>query len=84
MLLDHHFIDVELKSVSETVEHNMVTYHKIKNISPQDFSNNMGNTLGKLDLEAMDLYQAVETFNNSKIGPKQACPSEITYSESNA
>ena len=65
MFLDHHFIDVKLKSVSETVEHKTVTYRKLKNISPQDFSNDMGNTLGKLDLEAMDLYQAVETFNNS-------------------
>ena len=65
MLLDHHFIDVKLQSASETGEHKMVTYRKLKNISPQDFSNNVGNTLGKLDLEAMDLYQAVETCNNS-------------------
>ena len=65
MLLDHHFIDVKLKSVSETVEYKIVTYCKLKNISPEDFSNDVGNTLGELDLEAMDLYQAVETFNNS-------------------
>ena len=56
MLLDHHFIDVKLKSVSETVEYKMVTYCKLKNISPQDFSNDVGNTLGDLDLEAMGLY----------------------------
>ena len=70
MLSDHHFIDVKLKSVGETGEHKMVTYCKLKNISPQDFSNDVGNTLSQLDLEAMDLYQAVETFNNSNIGPK--------------
>ena len=29
-----------------------------------DFSNDVGNTLGELDLGTMDLYQAVETFNN--------------------
>ena len=85
MLLDHHFIDVMLKSASETVACERITYHKLENISPQDFSNDVGNILGELDLDAMDLYQAVETFNNSlKVSPKQACPIEITYSESNA
>ena len=65
MLSDHHFIDIMLKSASETVECERITYRKLKNISPQDFSNNVGNILGELDLEAMDLFQAVETFNNS-------------------
>ena len=65
MLSDHHFIDVKLKSVSETVEYKTVTYCKLKNISPYNFSNDVGNTVGELDLEAMDLYQAVETFNTS-------------------
>ena len=65
MLLDHHFIDVMLKSASETVDCERITYHNSKIFSPQDFSNDVGNVLGELDLEAMDLYQAVETFNNS-------------------
>ena len=65
MLSDHHFIDVRLISASERVECEMITYHKLKNISPQDFSIDVGNTLGELDLEAMDIHQAVETFNNS-------------------
>ena len=55
MLSDHHFIDVKLKSASETVECETIIYCKLKNISPQDFSNDVGNTLGALDLEAMDL-----------------------------
>ena len=53
MLSDHHFIDVKLKSASETVKCEMVTYLKLKNISPQDFSSDVGNTLGELDLEAV-------------------------------
>ena len=87
MLLDHHFIDVKLKSVSETVEYKMVTYCKLKNISPQDFSNDMGNTLGELDLEAMDLYQAVETFNNSlklvlnKHAPVKSCTVKVMHKQ---
>ena len=87
VLLDHHFIDVKLKSVSETVEYKMVTYCKLKNISPQDFSNDMGNTLGELDLEAMDLYQAVETFNNSlksvlnKHAPVKSCTVKVMHKQ---
>ena len=79
MPLDHHFIDVMLKSASETVECERITYSKLKNISPQDFSNDVGNILGELDLEAMDLYQPVETFNNSlklvlnKHAPLKSC-----------
>ena len=65
MLLDHHFIDVKLKSASEIAECEGITYCKLKNILPQDFSNDVGKILRGLDLEAMDLYQAVETFNNS-------------------
>ena len=79
MLSDHHFIDVMLKSASETADCEMITYHKLKNISPQDFSNDVENVLGESDLEAMDLYQAVETFNNSlklvlnKHAPVKSC-----------
>ena len=56
MLSYHHFIDVMLESASKKVECERITYHKLKNISPQDFSNDVGNILGELDLEAMDLY----------------------------
>ena len=65
MLSDHHFIDVRLISASETADCERITYCKLKNISPQDFNNDVGNVLEESDLEAMDLYQAVETFNNS-------------------
>ena len=71
MLSDHHFIDVKQKSVSETVEYKMVTYCKLKNISPQDFSNDIGNTLGELDLESMGLIPGSGNFQQlSKISPK--------------
>ena len=65
MLSDHHFIDVKLKSASEIAECERIKYRKLKNIQPQDFSNDVSKILGGLDLEAMDLYQAVEIFNNS-------------------
>ena len=87
MLLDHHFIDVMLKSASETVECERITYCKLKNISPQDFSNDVGNILGELDLEAMDLYQAVETFNNSlksilnKHAPLKSCIVKVMHKQ---
>ena len=87
MLSDHHFIDVKLKSGNETVECETITYRKFKNISPQDVSNDLGNTLGELNLEAMDLYQAVETFNNylklvlNKHAPMKSHTVKVTHKQ---
>ena len=87
MLSDHHFIDVKLKSASEISECERITYRKLKNILPQDFSNDVGKILGGLDLEAMDLYQAVETFNNSltsvlnKHAPLKSCTVKVTHKQ---
>ena len=47
----------------------------------------MGKILGGLDLEAMDLYQAVETFNNSlksvlnKHAPLKSCTVKVTHKQ---
>ena len=87
MLSDHHFIDVKLKSANEIAEYERITYHKLKNILPQDFSNDVGKILGGLDLEAMDLYQAVETFNNSlksvlnKHAPLKSHTAKVTHKQ---
>ena len=41
MLSDRHFIDVKLKSAREIVVCERITYRKLKNILPQDFSNDV-------------------------------------------
>ena len=62
---DHNFVYYNLSTNSKPQNNKkLVTYHKIKAISPLDFGSNITNALAKVDLHNLQLPSCLKLYNN--------------------